>query len=412
MITKTYRRKILYHYLLPIASLSVICLALFTYKYEWIDFQRVEPIVTDTLPTPDTLTEASFMFAGDVMQHKPQINASYNSETKTYNFEPCFKYVRDLVNAADMGFANLETTLSGEPYTGFPRFSAPDEVLSGLQTGGFDFIVTANNHSVDRGKEGIIKTLDALNKYKLPCTGTFYNKAHRDSTYPYFLTINKIKFALLNYTYGTNGFDVPPPVIVNLIDTVQIRADFVKALIGNPDAIIVQIHWGEEYQRKESRFQRNIADFLIKMGADLIIGAHPHVVQPIEWRQVNNKKALVAYSLGNFISNQRKPNQDGGLLFYTKFQKNLITNKIEINNAGYIPTWVHLEQTTPAKKSYFVLPAAQYQADSLQPKLGKDPFTKLQQYLESTRILLNKNNQINEINPDSLINSKKKIVTK
>jgi len=190
-----------------------------------------------------------------------------------------------------------------------------------------------NNHANDARDIGLVRTIETLKNLGFHQTGTFKNKKERAIFYPLIINKNGIKLAFLNYTYDTNGIRTIPPTIVNGIYLNTIQKDIEKAKRLKADAIIVLMHWGAEYQLIENKRQRYLADWLVKQGADLVIGAHPHVVQPIEERIINApnqkpRKVLIAYSLGNFISNQNKKNTDGIYsnleIYSTKKQQNCL----------------------------------------------------------------------------------------
>ncbi len=166
------------------------------------------------------------------MGHDEQIWSAENRETHAYNYDDVFEYVREEISEADITFANFEVTLGGTPYTGYPQFSSPAELAVACRNAGIDFLFTANNHSADRGRKGIIATINRLDSLGIPHTGTFTGPAERDSLYPALIEKNGFSIALLNYTYGTNGITVPPPAIVNMIDKAVISRDIEKAREG------------------------------------------------------------------------------------------------------------------------------------------------------------------------------------
>ena len=239
-----------------------------------------------------------------------------------------FQYIKPIIEKADLAIANLEVTLPGKPpYRGYPQFRSPDELALALRLAGFDMLVTANNHSNDAGKKGVINTIATAKKYGFYQTGTFKNKKERELFYPLIVYKDDFKIAFLNYTYGTNGLKTKPPTIVNYIDEKLIEADMKLAKELKPDAIIVVTHWGKEYKYVENEKQRKLAKKIFNWGADLIIGMHPHVVQPIREMEILQKdstlkKTLVTYSLGNFISGQTTPNTEGGFMFEITLEKN------------------------------------------------------------------------------------------
>ena len=274
-------------------------------------------------PTP----YASF-FVGDLMQHQGQINAARTSTG--YDYSTCFAYVKEEIKKADLSIANLEVTLGGKPYKGYPAFSAPDEFLTAIHDAGFNVLVTANNHSLDRGKSGLERTIQLIDSLKVPHAGTYINADEREKKYPLLLEKNGFRIALLNYTYGTNGIPVTSPNIVNYIDTAIIAKDIEESKAMKPDAIIACMHWGIEYQSLPDKEQKFLANWLIEKGVNHIIGSHPHVVQPIEVRtdSLTNDKHLIAYSLGNYISNMSARRTDGGLMVRMELVKTALSASI------------------------------------------------------------------------------------
>jgi poly-gamma-glutamate capsule biosynthesis protein CapA/YwtB (metallophosphatase superfamily) len=263
------------------------------------------------LPQADKI---SLLFIGDIMGHDEQIWSAENRETHQYNYDDVFRYIKPVISEADIAIANFEVTLAGSPYMGYPQFSSPAALASACKNAGIDYLVTANNHAADRGKNGITGTIQRLDSIGIPHTGTFLNQAERDSLYP--LMINKAGFsiALLNYTFSTNGIKVPEPVIVNMLDKDLITSDVAKAKKKNPDIIILFLHWGTEYDTVPAKSQTDLAEYFFSVGVDLVIGSHPHVLQKMVWSKniAGGKDGIAVYSLGNFISNQRKPKTDGG----------------------------------------------------------------------------------------------------
>lgn len=293
-------------------------------------------------PIPST---ASLYFAGDAMQHIAQIESALQTDG-TYSYKECFTYVKEQVSEANLAICNLEVTLGGEPYRGYPQFSAPDEFASALKDAGFDILLTANNHCLDRRNKGLIRTLDVLDSLGIAHVGTYRDSAERDSLYPYLTTVNNITFAILNYTYGTNGIPANPPCIVNFIDTAQILIDINKARAKKADVIIACMHWGDEYVLKQNKTQEQLTDWLIENGVDHIIGNHPHVIQPTELRKdkYNGGHHFIAYSLGNYISNMSARNTDIGMsatlrfskLSFTTFLTDISTDSIRTDRNGFI----------------------------------------------------------------------------
>lgn len=280
------------------------------------------------IPTPIwaqklTADSITIYFAGDIMQHGPQLQAALRPNG-SYSYDNCFSLVKPEIQAADIAVCNFETTLGGAPYSGYPNFCSPDELAAAVHNAGFDIFLTANNHCMDRRSKGLIRTIDVLDSLSIGHLGTYRNQAERDSLYPYILEKNGIRIALLNYTYDTNGIPVPPPVTVNLIDTLQIMADIMRARELNADCIIACMHWGTEYRTKPDASQKQLEEWLYTVGVDHIIGGHPHVVQPVSTSPDYKGRAsehLTVWSLGNYISNMSAPRTDHGLAVTVKLKK-------------------------------------------------------------------------------------------
>lgn len=292
----------------------------------------------------DSLITVRVLTAGDAMAHLPQTNAAWNADSGFYTYHDVFKWVAPVVKQYDLRIINFETTLAGLPYKGYPQFSAPDNYARDLHDAGFNFFVLANNHAVDRYTKGINRTIDVLNTLAISHTGIFKTQAARDSAYPVILNLKGITFAILNCTYGTNGIKPTSPALVNMIDKEEIKEDIQKARKSNPDLIMMVVHWGDEYRNYPNTFQKNMAAFFIEQGVDVIVGHHPHVLQPVEWRESTfegkEKNVLIIWSLGNFYSNQRARYKNGGMFVNFDVVKNRYTHNTQIKNVTFYPFWV------------------------------------------------------------------------
>lgn len=233
-----------------------------------------------SLSAQDSLT---ILFAGDAMMHQKQLDNTRRGDF--FDLGSYFANIEREVKAADIAVVNFEVPLGGEPYSGYPAFSAPEDFALALQKAGFDFFLLANNHCLDRRTRGLVRTIQALDSLGIRHTGTFLDCDHRHRTYPMLLRKKDFRIIMLNYTYGTNGLKVDIPRIVNYIDKEIMKGDIAEAKLFNPDFIIANMHWGLEYERIPSREQRELADWLMRQGVDLVIGSHPHVVQPMVLRR-------------------------------------------------------------------------------------------------------------------------------
>ncbi len=340
---------------------------------------------------PDTVSRLTILFAGDVMGHQTQIDAAYDPVTKTYSYDSCFNYVRALVSSYDIAVANLEVTLGGPPYTGYPQFSSPDLLALACRNAGFDILATANNHSVDRGRKGIERTIRILDSLGIPHYGTYTDSISRRQTYPMIIEKNGIRLALLNYTYGTNGIEVPAPNIVNLIDEKQIIKDLKAAKDSVVDKVIVYVHWGDEYKNHPNDWQKHYAKVFFNNGADIVIGGHPHVLQKMEryeYPDSNGREVMIVYSLGNYISNQRDRYKDGGAsIGFELIKKN---GKTEIGFSGYYLTWVWITQVNN-RKQYYIMPVSS--AEQNAGLMDAEAKAKMKIFADDSRLLYGNNNK-------------------
>lgn len=314
------------------------------------------------IPKEETVTLA---VVGDIMMHIEEVQAAYDRKTKQYSFKYMFEPVKPYIEKADIAIGNLETTLTdgSKGYTGYPRFSSPKQLAFALKYTGFDVITTANNHSLDKNFPGVSYTLDVLDSAGLLHTGTYRTKEESETI----LIVDKkgIKIAFLAYTYGTNGIPVEKgkEFCINMIDKEKIAADIAKAKHNLADVICVCIHFGNEYHRSPSENQKEMVDFLIQNGADIIIGSHPHVLQPMEMRKVTldskEKDVFVIYSMGNFISAQTDRYKDSSIILNMAITKNFETNNIKLHQVEYTPIWVDLSRVN-GLYNFRVLPAKKY----------------------------------------------------
>lgn len=342
----------------------------------------------------------SILFAGDVMQHGGQISAAYNKQNDGYDYTDCFKFVKPIVSQADVSIVNLEVTHAGKPYKGYPQFTAPPELSEAIVEAGFNVVLTANNHSCDGGSKGILGTLDVLDKLKVKHTGTFRSQKERDANYPLLIEKNGFRIAVMNYTYGTNGLTVAPPLIVNYIDTAMILKDFAKARKMDVDYIVCTMHWGDEYQSLPNNYQKSWEAFCYKEGADMVIGGHPHVLQPIERKIVKTKERLTVWSLGNYVSNQRDRLKDGGIMVRTFLEKQ--EGKTVLKEVDYVFTWVHPRQEG-ITKPFYILPDFDYNQHNPQ-FLTAENLTAMKTYLSDSRKLFTAHNKgiLREAKADSI----------
>ncbi len=339
--------------------------------------------IEDEPPQP-ALPTATLLSTGDMLFHTPIITHNYDKESKTHNFDGVFDYVRPYCKAADVAVANLEVTLAGRKngrrYSGFPYFNSPDTVVDALKNSGYDVLLTANNHAYDYGYDGLLHTQKVLSEKQTLYTGT--RMAPEEKSY-LILEANGINIGILNYTFEYRTSAGNSRVNLNgkylsakagkLINTfrydrlekfyAEVEKYIDRMYAEGSDVIVVYLHWGSEYVLKPSKNQRKIAQKLCDLGVDVIVGGHPHVIQPIEHLQseVSGKNTVCLYSTGNALSNQRKKNMrlktghtEDGVLFSVTFSRDT-DGGIQVSKIEAMPTWVRA-RTVDKKRVYDILP--------------------------------------------------------
>ena len=353
-----------------------------------------------TLLSQNNKNEVSFLFMGDIMQHDRQIIGAYDSTTQRYDYDHYYQYVTPIIKNVDVAIANLEVTLAGRPYKGYPQFSAPEELAIASKKSGIDYLMTANNHSNDRSKKGLERTIDVLDSLDIPHFGTYKTQKARDTTYPLLIEKNGIRVALLNYTYGTNGLPSKSPNVVNMIESELILKDIQKAKAMHVDKIIACMHWGKEYLTHPDDYQKKWAKFLMQNGVDIIIGGHPHYIQPAEYYPAGTydtvkKERLVIYSLGNFVSGQRATRKDGGSMLQFTLKKNA-KGKVNIVSQGYYLNWVWVPVINGQKK-YTICPVSLFSQTDLKNQFSPVELDKFNIFKKNSEDLYtNDNKNVNQ----------------
>ncbi|MFH1134731.1 MAG: CapA family protein [Pseudomonadota bacterium] len=270
-----------------------------------------------------SIRQVTVMAVGDIMTHDLNIELAFDKSTGEYDFFPYFELTAPIFAQADWVLGNLETRLAGEGarYTGYPLFNAPDQLAFALKKAGFSLVSTANNHCLDRGAAGIATTNETLSRAGLLHTGSFSDPEDRNSIR--MLRKNGLCLAVVAYTYGTNSRLAPRgrSYMVNVIDPDAMAADFRRARDEGADFTACLIHFGQEYQLFPNQAQKKLTDFLFSLGADLVLGSHPHVVQPYRFSVFKDQGRVAVYSLGNFISNQQRKFTDLSVIFQATLLK-------------------------------------------------------------------------------------------
>jgi poly-gamma-glutamate capsule biosynthesis protein CapA/YwtB (metallophosphatase superfamily) len=349
------------------------------------------PIIEPPIEPAPYYTEARLIAVGDIMMHLPQTRSGYNPATRTYNFDSFFTEVSPLLSKGDWVIGNLETPLAGADlgYTGFPQFNAPPELADSLKQAGFNILTTTNNHSLDRREKGIIRTLENLRSRGIVPVGTAASPEEAE-----IITMvrhHDITMAVLAYTYGTNGIPVPEgkPYLVSLIDEERMKEDIDRARNLGADLITIALHFGNEYQPEPTKEQQALVAALFREGADIILGSHPHVLQPYEIVDVTtvegiHKKGIVIYSMGNFISNQdrflnRNKPTDVGVIFEVGIRKHFPSLTVELIDIKTTPTYVHKHQVE-GKLQYRILPLESVLTDRNDTLLLPQDYERLETY--------------------------------
>ena len=298
-----------------------------------------EPAPPEPVIYSFTLVAAGDNLFHDVMVRDPPDGLDFLTHYLTY-----YAPIRSIVQGADIAFINQETPLAGAEFGffGWPRFNSPQELGLALIETGFNVVNHANNHAMDMGERGLIATIDFWDsRPEVICLGVHRSQEARDR--PALLDANGIRVGFLAYTFSTNGIPVPRarPYLVSMIDD-EIMEREIRALRALCDFLVVSMHWGYEYVHAPNAEQRRLAAFLADLGVDLVIGHHPHVLQPVETLpRRGGGETLVVYSLGNFISAQHDNNTLLGGLLYLEAQKK--DGRVSIERAGIIPVVTHYE---------------------------------------------------------------------
>lgn len=299
------------------------------------------------------MNDAEIVFVGDAMQHQAQLDAA-RRPGGAWDYSECFTDVAPWFKSADLAVVNLETPIGPAPHSGYPCFNAPEQYLHALRDAGFGLFLTANNHTLDRRDRGLRATINALDRNALPHLGTYHSPESRDSLMPHIRTVAGIRIGFLNYTYGTNGIVPGRDVAVDYIDRDRMAADIRAARDAGAEIICACVHWGDEYRMLPNDSQRSLSYWLQRQGVELIIGAHPHVIQPMELRDnPDGSRCLVVYSLGNFISNMRTRDTRGGAAVTVRLERRA-DGTVHVADAGW---QLHFTEPADGSRNFRVVDA-------------------------------------------------------
>lgn len=372
-----------------------------TKKKDQLEGVKIRKLLADGMTpgnfrvTPGTLWWGA---VGDVMVHDRMLNDSYRRDCKCYDYDTMFEYIKPELQKFDILSGNLETTLPGKNYKGYPQFASPDSLAHALKASGFDIITTANNHTADTYKLGVIRTLKVLDRLDLVRLGSYKTIEEYKENRILIVEKNDLKIAMLNYTFSLNGLPIPKGTHINMINKKQIAADLELARKAKPDSIIVFYHYGSEYVNHPDKSQVDLVKYAFHHGADIVLGGHSHTVQPYVMKEVTDKygetrKRLVIYSLGNFISSMTPLYTKGGVIF--SFRLNKQENaRAQIAQVDAKLLWItHRHGKTNPR--YRALDIEQVLADRKKPKkdqkfadMSKFEFRRMSTYYKNVKKLL------------------------
>jgi len=304
---------------------------------------------------------ATLVFGGDLLMHVPLGASVLDPATGHYDFSRIFAPITPYLGEGDLAAASLETVLAGADagYTGYPRMNSPTDLAAELAESGFGLVSTAANHALDQGWDGLLATADALDAAGLAHAGTYRSTAERST--PLVRDVGGVKVAFLAYADGLNGLPLPDgrPYAVSILERNQVSDDVRQARAAGAEVVVAQVHWGSEYMRRPSRPQREAARMLLEEGVDVVVGSHPHVVQPIVTMTVDRGgrpfTGYVAYSLGNLASTQVWRYSDSGLLIYVDIESDF--DGARVTGLRYLPVYVQ-RGWEDGRRAYRVVPAA------------------------------------------------------
>ena len=335
------------------------------------------PIPTDTPEPVPEYTNIVVGMAGDIIAHEKLLDSCirWDNGKKSYTFNHIFKYIQPALEYPDLMIANLESPIAGKDagYSAYPSltFNFPDEIASAIKNSGIDIVLNANNHASDKNPEGLARTLDVLDSVGLMHTGAW--RSLEEKAEPMVVEIEGIKIGIVSATYSLNGREVYIDedileYMTCFIDEEQVKEQIDLCREYGADIVIVSPHMGDEYQQYTREGIRDYGRAYIKMGADIIVAHHPHVLQSSELVQVTlddgtQKEGIAFWSIGNFMHNQvslykdfAKEVRETGIILYINIQKNNYTGEVKIESLQYLPVWM-LRRADLNPRVYAVLPA-------------------------------------------------------
>ncbi len=317
-------------------------------------------------PTPIPILTATIVSAGDVIMHDKVIRSGKISDDQ-YDYRSIFNEVKPYIDESDFSIISYEGVVmdSDRNYTGYPLFNAPPAIMTAFAHTGFDMVNQANNHCLDRKLKGLLESRSIIKQENLQVIGTYQDAAEPHHKIQ---DLNGIKVGFLAYTYGCNGNESAltkeeRDAHLSLIDRNRIRSE-IEALSPRVDFVVMLMHWGVEYRKSASEEQKKLAKDMFAWGADIILGSHPHVVEPSEIHEIDGEIKYVVYGMGNYLSNQiggKNPSAhsneytEDGMMIRLTLQKDMVTGKASLVAVKHIPTWLYRDQEDSVYK-YTIYP--------------------------------------------------------
>lgn len=407
-IEKSKKKRIIKYTVFSLTALLICIIGINVYKNVAISSDSInvvenKPENIQNKPLDRSITISSL---GNIIFHDKQIKGA--EKDGGYDFTPSFRFVKDKISSADMGIGVVETTFLGYSFSGFPNFVSPDEALYAVKDAGVDVINYANNHILDSGTQGVKRSVEITKEAQLDYIGV--RETLDDDKY----TIKEVdghKIGLLSYVFETpkqyggraiNSIPIPYDLkgLINTVNygelesfygDVQSNIDLMKN--NGVEFIILQVHWGEEYDTFPSNIQKQMATRLSELNVDIILGGHPHVIQPYETiTNSNGKKVFVSYSQGNFLSNQNYEElgdartEDGTIINFTLDVNE--EEKLYLKSYEIVPTWVHRSVNENGTYSHSIIPVEEALEDLEKFNISENERYRLERSLNSTKTIL------------------------
>ena len=343
----------------------IVIIGVYFVQHKVMKFDNNEQNKTIAEETEEVIPEdisINMTVTGDVLCHNTNFWDAYDYKNDSYDFSYSFEGIKKYFDSADICVGTLESNFAGKSagYSNYPLFNAPEDMANDLKELGYDVMATANNHCLDKGFNGMVNTIKELDKVGIEHLGTY--ETEEDSKEYLVKDVNGIKIGFLDYTYGTNGIELPKgkEYAINMIDKTKIKTDIENIKQMDIDVLCVFMHWGQEYKLTPTDEQEELADFLFENGADLVLGSHTHCLEPMEKREVKledgtTKDGFIIYSLGNFMSGQNADHSRQSVILDIKLTKTGKNGRISIDSVTYTPIYMFNYYTSKSAHRFKVM---------------------------------------------------------